>query len=441
MGGVCSSGAGAHDLHEPQPKPIQVRPAADNGVTKRAAAATVEEARQEDGVDVNAAKHAKDVSGVELAAAPVPAAAAAAAHPFGLPLTAPELQALFPSHVPPPALSEEDTRLWRDRILPDTRAFRRDAAVEWNRIVVAHRVPPQFRMHVWNDALDVDKIHTPYTYRRVEKTRVWVLLRLSGDALASLSDSRFSLLLLPPLSSEYLLQSSPADSQISRDIYRTFSDHPFFTHKPVQRCIGRILHAWSLYNPVVSYVQGHNYLAALFLMVTLDEEQAWRCFLSFLAHPDHGMEQFYADGLKLPLAQCARLGALVQVRMPRLAKHLANLYIDPLMWATPFYLTAFTHHLTLDACVFVFDLLLTANLDATRLPHIAGDDDAVLPRSSIGIGITHLALALLEEQEASLLKLSAMDKVFQAIQQLPLLKQEKTRRQVFERTLFDPSRK
>lgn len=240
--------------------------------------------------------------------------------------------------------------------------------------------------------------------------------------------------------SDYLLVASPADSQISRDIYRTFSDHPFFSHKPVQRCIGRILHAWSIFNPIVSYVQGHNCLAALFLMVTLDEEAAFRCFLGFLAHPQHGMQAFYSDGLQLLLDECRYLDALLSNRMPQLTSHFQHHHLDALTYATPFYLTAFTHHLPLESCIFVFDFLLMGDFHAApALSSSSSVAGVVRPpagaTSRIATAITRLAIALLEEQQAALLQLSQVEQLFRTVQQLYVLREKKSRTAVFKRAI------
>ena len=240
-----------------------------------------------------------------------------------------------------------------------------------------------------------------------------------------------------PHLSGYLLQSSPADAQISRDIYRTFSDHPFFTHKPVQRCIGRILHAWSLFNPSVSYVQGHNCVAALFLMVTLNEELAFKCFIAFLAHPIDGMQTFYADGLKVLLQHASHIDAMLRSQCPALHAHLAKHGLDPLAYVTPFYLTGFTHHLALESCVFIFDFLLMSEIDHCSLPPIdaANPKDAALCPSRISSRITHLTLALMAHQEKDLIKLKSVEDLFKTLQKLHCLKDERSRKKVFQRAL------
>lgn len=337
----------------------------------------------------------------------------AAAHPFGLPLLPEELRALCPPILDCAPLTEEEHMIWKERIVANPKEYINAAENlgDWNRRIVSQHIPSSHRVALWTSALGIDEVQLPHRY------------------------------------AEYLQQPSPdADSQISRDIYRTFSSHPFFTHKPIQRCIGRILHGWSLINPAVGYVQGHNYLAALLLMVTLDEELAFRCFVSFLAHPQHGMQEFYADGLKLLHLHCKHLERLLTQHEPALQKHLKKHHLDnPILWATPFYLTAFTHHLSLESCVYLFDFLLLANLSQAKLPALpqgktaavapAGADQLSLSTSRIATCITQLTWSMLLETKSALLKESRTDLLFQRIQQLRVFEEEATRRKVFERAL------
>ncbi len=65
---------------------------------------------------------------------------------------------------------------------------------------------------------------------------------------------------------QYLQQfSSPSETQIQLDIVRTFTSHPGFKLGILTKPLFRILKAFALVYPDVGYVQGLNYIAAVFL--------------------------------------------------------------------------------------------------------------------------------------------------------------------------------
>jgi len=274
----------------------------------------------------------------------------------------------------------------------------------------------------------------------------------------------------------YISQPSPADGQISRDIHRTFPQHSFFQHMTVQQCIGRLLHAWSLYCPSISYVQGHNYIAAMLLWVCEgDELLAWRLFRTLLNHPTLGIGSMYAHQLTQLMAHCTQLGEMLPVLLPQLSSHLTSLGLDTLMYGTPFYLTLFTHHLEIEHCVHLWDIILLTHTTAKLQPQVvmmekskrnkttrtaavapepipadssqphnhtaasladsSTSSPSPVPRlssSPIVFAITALCICLLSVSSSSLLRHHTMDVTFRAIQGLNVMREKKSRKKVFE---------
>lgn len=267
------------------------------------------------------------------------ATAAPSSHPFGTALSPAALLAFHPaaSAKPEKPLPRAVESLWRERILPAPREFMATHRAEWGAIVATEAMPPRFRLAMWCAALGVD---------------------MTGGASAR-----------PPAAAQgrsylsLLSQPSACDDQIRRDIHRTFSTEPFFRHLEVQNALGRVLHAWSLCAPEVGYVQGHNYLAAMLLSTSIDEELSWRMLLALLLHPDRerGLGAMFVDGLALLIRQCAHLDTLLAASLAPLATHLRSQHLDALMYATPVYLTLAAHHLPLDACRNVWDFVLLAD--------------------------------------------------------------------------------
>jgi len=245
----------------------------------------------------------------------------------------------------------------------------------------------------------------------------------------------------------------------------------------VQQCIGRLLHAWSLYSPSVSYVQGHNYLAAMLLWVCEGEELvAWRLLRTLLNHPTLGIGSMYAHQLTQLMAHCSQLGEMLPRLMPHLSSHLTALGLDTLMYATPFYLTLFTHHLEIEHCVHLWDCILLTHTTQklqplvmmekskrhkttrtaavapeptppdTSQPHghtaaslvdstTSAPSSFPVPRlspSPIVFATTALCICLLSISSSSLLHHHTMDVTFRAIQGLEVLREKKRRKKVFE---------
>ena len=94
---------------------------------------------------------------------PVVDGADGAVHPFGLPLTELELRALFPSHRPTTPIKEAEW--WNEKVLKQSNEYRRQHAHEWNQRIIDGSIPTPHRVKLWIEALNVDEVITPLSYR------------------------------------------------------------------------------------------------------------------------------------------------------------------------------------------------------------------------------------------------------------------------------------
>jgi len=83
---------------------------------------------------------------------------------------------------------------------------------------------------------------------------------------------------------------SPDIRQIDLDINRTFRNHIMFRERygVKQKSLFNILTAYSVYNTEIGYCQGMSQVAA-FLLVYLDEEEAFWALSQLMTHPRYGM--------------------------------------------------------------------------------------------------------------------------------------------------------
>ncbi len=119
---------------------------------------------------------------------------------------------------------------------------------------------------------------------------------------------------LPP---QLLTGTSACEVDIIRDVSRTYPHHIHFCqrHGLGQRQLFRVLKAYALYDPVVGYVQGMAYIAAIFLMYMGEEEAFW-LLVALLkgAGGNEPLEGLFTDGLPLVQLCLFQLEGLVQVR-------------------------------------------------------------------------------------------------------------------------------
>ncbi|KAK9378102.1 rab-GTPase-TBC domain-containing protein [Kockiozyma suomiensis] len=182
------------------------------------------------------------------------------------------------------------------------------------------------------------------------------------------------------LYSEYLSRASPADSQVDLDVPRTAGKHVMFSARygGGQRLLFRVLHAFSLHRADVGYVQGMAALGAT-LLCYFDESTAF-AMLVLLFDKRH-MDVLYAHGFGGLVAALDDLSTALEKR--RVGKALVKLGIEPMVYATKWYLTLFNYAVPFATQVRIWDLfLLIGDLKVLHAAAIAlldamGDDLAV----------------------------------------------------------------
>mmetsp|Transcript_5393 Transcript_5393/g.15439 ORF Transcript_5393/g.15439 Transcript_5393/m.15439 type:complete len:845 (+) Transcript_5393:278-2812(+) len=157
---------------------------------------------------------------------------------------------------------------------------------------------------------------------------------------------------VPPVSTEYpedsryntLLQISigqeETDDIISRDINRTFPEHPQFGYEQGQKALFRVLKAYSLHDLEVQYCQGMGFLAGVMLMY-LPEEPSFRMLTTLLDERGPNLRRLYLPGLEGLKQQLRMLEWLLERHSPHLAKHLQVNMVSPVLYASQWFLTLF----------------------------------------------------------------------------------------------------
>ncbi|KAK9460744.1 rab-GTPase-TBC domain-containing protein [Lipomyces oligophaga] len=152
---------------------------------------------------------------------------------------------------------------------------------------------------------------------------------------------------------ELLTTDSSADNQIDLDVPRTIAGHVLFSarYSGGQRLLFRVLHAFSLTREDVGYVQGMAPLAAT-LLCYYDERTAYimMCRLFSVRHFDI----LYAPGFGGLFDAFEVFKTALEARPA--GRKILNLGIDPMLFATKWYLTLFHYALQFPMQLRIWDV-------------------------------------------------------------------------------------
>ena len=174
------------------------------------------------------------------------------------------------------------------------------------------------------------------------RARVWQFLAGSNDYK---KPDQFNMLIQKPPTKIYEV--------IEKDIARCYPDHTQFMEKDSQgqKDIGLILKAYSQYNSQLEYCQGMGRLAGLMLMQMPLEDSFWLLVVTI----DRYMNGYFTPTLSQLRIDAYIIGQLLKDHNPKLAQHLENNDVVPIMYIAQWFLTAFTMTLPWDSVLRVWD--------------------------------------------------------------------------------------
>ncbi|KAI0593347.1 TBC domain protein [Biscogniauxia sp. FL1348] len=158
-------------------------------------------------------------------------------------------------------------------------------------------------------------------------------------------------------------------SQIEMDINRTLTDNIFFRRGPGVAKLSEVLRAYARRNPEVGYCQGMNLITANLLLIMPSTEETFWILVSII---EHILPQGYYDhSLMASRADQQVLRQYVRQVLPRLSRHLENLYIELEALTFQWFLSVFTDCLSAEALFRVWDVVLCINDGSTFLFQVA----------------------------------------------------------------------
>uniref|UniRef100_UPI00358F129B ecotropic viral integration site 5 protein homolog isoform X2 n=1 Tax=Myxine glutinosa TaxID=7769 RepID=UPI00358F129B len=162
---------------------------------------------------------------------------------------------------------------------------------------------------------------------------------------------------------ELLLQASPCERLIRRDIARTFPSHELFRPPhPGQETLFNIMKAYSLVDREVGYCQGTAFIAGLLLM-QMPEEDAFAVLIRLMRDNPYSLRNLYLPGMPALGLALFQLDRLLQVQLPELHAHLVAQGLSTATFASPWFLTLFLASLPLPLATRIFDMFMAEGLD------------------------------------------------------------------------------
>lgn len=143
--------------------------------------------------------------------------------------------------------------------------------------------------------------------------------------------------------------------EIERDLPRTFPNHRQFRASAGRAELRNVLHAYANHAPQIQYCQGLNFIAAILLIVFLDEERA---FWALVCAIDRlGVEGYYSEGMTLLRADMRVLGMVLAKKCPKVARLFTEQNVELLSICSEWYITWFAKCLPGATILRVWDTL------------------------------------------------------------------------------------
>ena len=156
--------------------------------------------------------------------------------------------------------------------------------------------------------------------------------------------------------------------QIDLDIKRSHMDHAFFSkhYSRGQVAMFDVMRAYSLYDPVVGYTQGMSDIAG-FLLMYMQEEEAFWAFTQLMFDPAWHMQQFFTDGF--PQLECFSYvqNRLLEKNFPKIIAHMRKVEFDPYAiqpHAMEWYMDLFIRILPFEYVIRIMDVLMSRGIAA-----------------------------------------------------------------------------
>ena len=155
------------------------------------------------------------------------------------------------------------------------------------------------------------------------------------------------------------VEVATSESSIIVDVQRTFSSTPhvlFETNGGIgQERLFHILRAVSVYDQTLGYCNGMNNIVA-FLLLFLNEKDAFFCFMSLLKGHRYKLRGLYLDEMPGMMIALHTLDRLLEKQLPKVYERFQVEHIDVHMFATSWIRTMLVTHFPIELVARVWDI-------------------------------------------------------------------------------------
>eukprot|EP00727_Mastigamoeba_balamuthi_P003247 m51a1_g1292 hypothetical protein (864) ;mRNA; f:178917-182328 len=148
----------------------------------------------------------------------------------------------------------------------------------------------------------------------------------------------------------------PLDKQLDVDILRCHQYNQILASPEGQRKLKRILKAWLVANPGLTYWQGLDSVLAPFVALSMNEAMAFCCLNKFVS--TYLPNFFTKDNSPFMQEYLLMFRQILAYHDPVLVCHLMKIGFTPSLYAISWFMTAFTHVFPLDKIYSLWDKLL-----------------------------------------------------------------------------------
>lgn len=124
-----------------------------------------------------------------------------------------------------------------------------------------------------------------------------------------------------------------------------------------QAALRRVLRAYSYYDREVSYCQGMNFIAGMFLTLMSEEEAFW-LLVAVMHNKPCEMRGMFGEGMRETHKVLHVAERLIRQHLPKLSKHFDREHVHVTMYATQWLLTQYTSSFKFDLVTRVWDSFL-----------------------------------------------------------------------------------
>eukprot|EP00658_Telonema_sp_P-2_P065798 TRINITY_DN54968_c0_g1_i2.p1 TRINITY_DN54968_c0_g1~~TRINITY_DN54968_c0_g1_i2.p1 ORF type:complete len:352 (+),score=87.06 TRINITY_DN54968_c0_g1_i2:167-1222(+) len=169
----------------------------------------------------------------------------------------------------------------------------------------------------------------------------------------------------PTRYSSLVMQDTPFEDQIRKDIGRTFPRHVWFKHLDGkdgagQAALLRVLRAFAVMDPDVGYTQGMGFVTGQFLL-HMSEENAFLLLVQLSER--YGMADMWRAGFPRLMEDMWVFEKLLHDMDPELAVHLRAAGMEPALYCVEWFMTLFSAVLPTKCVCRVWDMLFCEGCD------------------------------------------------------------------------------